>query len=642
MDQAMSDNKEWAALAQPPNRRNFDMRPLAFQIRDFKSINDSGVCYLSGDNITVLAGQNEAGKTAVLTALRDFDLDEGIAPKTADYQPDERLDAAPSVSVQFESDLNYILSELSNEDLTIPQRVIEHLKTDPTFWITRDFQAGKYSLDPTLAAMWETEGSSARADTEAVMETKRDETPTPPEETDPTAKTPANPLQPGEFAAWLHDRWPSFVYFDSFQDSLPREVDFADLQPKKKPTVPAPATAGVASTTPTATSPKAPGSVQDFVTMSDLDIDRVSALSEQDKSLGNYLSSRGAAITGDFLTYWKQKVDKDETVDIRVRHLRDSAGTLKLAFYVHDKSDQYPDQRSKGFLWFLSFYLKLAAVQKKYPGRKRLLLIDEPGSYLHARAQKDVLHLFEDRIAPSDEVIYSTHSPYLIPPDRLHRLRIVLKTTASGTKVLDRLTHPDLRGGDFADSLSPVIAAIGIDISQSINFNKERNLFVEGISDLMYVTAWARMFRPELIEKFNIFPGTGATTIPLLASLFIGWGFKFVVMLDNDDQGQSTRGKLTRDLSIMPSRIVHPRDAKAIEDLLSPEDFRALLSAMDNSLTLSACETPTAAIRRQSVDKVLLARTFSERAPNAKPTLTKKSNEGINRLLTDIIDAWQS
>jgi predicted ATP-dependent endonuclease of OLD family len=187
-----------------------------------------------------------------------------------------------------------------------------------------------------------------------------------------------------------------------------------------------------------------------------------------------------------------------------------------------------------------------------------------------------------------------------------------------------------------------VIAAIGIDISQSINFNKERNLFVEGISDLMYVTAWARMFRPELIEKFNIFPGTGATTIPLLASLFIGWGFKFVVMLDNDDQGQSTRGKLTRDLSIMPSRIVHPRDAKAIEDLLSPEDFRALLSAMDNSLTLSACETPTAAIRRQSVDKVLLARTFSERAPNAKPTLTKKSNEGINRLLTDIIDAWQS
>lgn len=107
------------------------------------------------------------------------------------------------------------------------------------------------------------------------------------------------------------------------------------------------------------------------------------------------------------------------------------------------------------------------------------MLIDEPGSYLHARAQRDVLHLFEDHIVAKNQIIYSTHSPYLIPPDKLHRLRIVLKTTESGTKVLDRLTHPDLRGEDFADSLARVITAIGIDISQSIGFNRERNLFVE-------------------------------------------------------------------------------------------------------------------------------------------------------------------
>jgi AAA ATPase domain len=618
------------------------VRPKAFQIKDFKSINDSGICHLSGDSITVLAGQNEAGKTAVLTALRDFDLGEGSAPNTADYQPDERLDAAPSVSVQFESDLNRIIAALLDEHFTVPRRVIQRLRADPTFWITRDLQAGKYSLDPTLAAMWESESSPEREpqpNAEAV-------TAEPAEPTSTEEPTPKR-LGPGEFAVWLRDEWPTFVYFDSFQDSLPRQVDFADLQPAKKaaPAAGSPLAAAQAASEPTATRKgpiKAPASVQDFVTLADLDIARVSALSDNDKSLGNYLSSRGAVISGDFLTYWKQKVDKDEAVDIRVRHLRDSAGTLKLAFYVHDKSDQYPDQRSKGFLWFLSFYLKLAAVKKKYPERKRLLLIDEPGSYLHARAQRDVLHLFEDRIVPSDQVIYSTHSPYLIPPDRLHRLRIVLKTTASGTKVLDRLTHPDLRGVNFADSLSPVIAAIGIDISQSINFNKERNLFVEGISDLMYVTAWAGMFNPELIEKFNIFPGTGATTIPLLASLFIGWGFNFVALLDNDEQGQSVREKLARDLLFPPSRIVHPRDAKAIEDLLSAEDFRALLGSMDNSLTLNPGETPTAAIRRQSIDKVLLARTFSERAAKSSITLTKKSHDGISRLLADILAAWRA
>ena len=71
------------------------MRPLAFRVGDFKSIEDSEICYLSGDGITVLAGQNEAGKSAVLTALRDFDLSPGEAPVTKDYQPDERSDSRP-------------------------------------------------------------------------------------------------------------------------------------------------------------------------------------------------------------------------------------------------------------------------------------------------------------------------------------------------------------------------------------------------------------------------------------------------------------------------------------------------------------------------------------------------------------------
>lgn len=112
-------------------------------------------------------------------------------------------------------------------------------------------------------------------------------------------------------------------------------------------------------------------------------------------------------------------------------------------------------------------------------------------------------------------------------------------------------------------------------------------------------------------------------------------------MLDNDEQGQSIREKLIRDLSIIPSRIVHPKDARTIEDLLSHEDFRALLGTMDSSLALNAGETPTAAIKRQSIDKVLLARTFSERT-NTKTALTKKSQDGISRLLADIFDAWQT
>jgi hypothetical protein len=628
------------------------MRPRAFRIRDFKSIADSGVCVLSGDGITVLAGQNEAGKTAVLSALRDFDLEENAPPTTLDYQPDERFDAHPTVSVQFDADVDHLVLMLKDDDMAIPAEVIEQVTQNPTFWIIRDLQTGKYSLDERLEKTWvraPSAGSEIKGEGE-VQTAAAAATPGDNEDESGTEEEASGPklLKAAEFAGWLRDYWPSFVYFDSFTDSLPRQVDFADLKPTPNKSAPTVSTAGTQAASTGATTavaakravrPKAPNSVQDLAVMADLDLELVATLAEQDKTLGNYLNSRSAAVTGDFLTYWKQRVDQQQTVDLLIRHVRDPEGTLKLAFYVHDRSDQYPDQRSKGFLWFLSFYLRLAATQKRYPTRKRLLLIDEPGSYLHARAQRDVLHLFEDRIAPRDQIIYSTHSPYLIPPDRLHRLRVVLKTE-SGTKILDRLTHPDLRGGDFADSLSPVITAIGIDISQSINFNKEGNLFTEGISDFMYLTSWARSFKPEFAERFNIFPGTGATTIPLLSSLFTGWGLNFVTLLDNDDQGKTIREKLMRDLSVAPSRIVHPKDAKAIEDMFSFEDFRALLGAMDGALTLHQAETPSSAIKRQNIDKVLLARTYSERAASGKLALTKKSQDAISRLLSDIWNAW--
>lgn len=606
------------------------MRPLAFRIRDFKSIVDSGICVLSGDNITVLAGQNEAGKTAVLTALRDFDLEEDVPPRTQDYQPDGRFDASPRVSVQFEFDIEHVITELRDDNKSIPEAAIGRLRRENVIWVTRDLETGRFALEPEIMDLWEPAERGEEAANSASQEA--------PKEEEVVELPEPEPLSAEGFAAWLRNYWPSFVYFDSFSDSLPREVEFQDLRSPKKPAAPPTAATGAASSSRAA--PKVASSVLDFVTMAELDLERVQTLAEQDKTLGNYLSSRSAAVTGDFLTYWKQKVDGEETVHLRVRHLRDSEGTLKLAFYVHDKIDQYPDQRSKGFLWFLSFYLRLAAARKRTPDKARLLLIDEPGSYLHARAQQDVLHLFEDRIAPKDQIIYSTHSPYLIPPDRLHRLRIVLKLTDAGTKVLNRLTHPELRGEDFADSLSPVITAIGIDITQSIGFNKQRNLFVEGISDLMYLTSWARSFRPELLEQFNIFPGSGATTIPLLGSLFIGWGLRFIVLLDNDEQGKAIREKLMRELSIAPARIVHPRDAKNIEDLLSHEDFRALLGKMDEALTLQPGEAPSSAIRRQGIDKVLLARTYSENVASGKWTLTRKSQDAIARLLTNIGDAW--
>ena len=322
-----------------------------------------------------------------------------------------------------------------------------------------------------------------------------------------------------------------------------------------------------------------------------------------------------------------------------MRHLRDETGKLKLAFYVRDQVDQYPAQRSKGFLWFLSFYLRLAANHKTSPDERRMLLIDEPGSYLHARAQRDILNLFENRIAPQEEIIYSTHSPFLIPSHTLHRVRVVMKTIQNGTRVYNRLTHPELRGQDFADTLTPLIQAIGIDLSQAFTFNRPKNVLVEGITDHIYLTNWAQLFRPVFNTEVNVLPSFGATTIPILASLFIGWRQTFAVLLDRDAEGLKVRERLTRELLVPEAQIVQPRNAIAIEDLFSAEDFRALLKALDPTLTLEANESPSAAVKRQNVDKVLLARTYAERVARGEKTLTNKTQRGIERLLDNLARA---
>jgi hypothetical protein len=569
------------------------MRPLAFRIRHFRSIIDSGVCDFSGDAITVLAGQNEWGKTAVLSALRDFDLDAGEAPATPDFLPEGMDDAQPEVWVQFSIEAADFDDAVKEDSLTPPIGMREKLLALSSVWIVRDMVKGMFDLAPPMRDEWA-----------AAIASYGDEA--------------TGWCSSATVATSLRRDWPQFVYFDTFADTLPREIAVAQL-----------------------TEPNCPQIVKDFLLLANIDPKRVVHLAENTKALNNYLDRQSEEVTTDFLTYWKQRGSVDQPARLHARAHRDASGAQKLGFFVRDRLDQYPDQRSKGFLWFLSFYLRLAASARDAVklAAGHLILVDEPGSYLHARAQRDILHLFEDRLTSSKgSVVYTTHSPYLLPADKLHRIRIVLKDGAKGTLVLDRLTHPAIRGHESADTLSPVLTSLGMDIRQALQFVRPKNLLVEGITDFIYITRWAARFQPSVSEAVNVFPSFGAGEVPKMASLFIGWGLPFAVLLDRDRNADAAKTTLQRDLLIDPSQIVQPNGATAIEDIFSAEDFRRLLQTLDPALTLESDERPSRAIERQKIDKVLLARRFAELdTPDA--TYTGKTRTSIERLLKDILNA---
>src|SRR5437879_5974894 len=87
------------------------------------------------------------------------------------------------------------------------------------------------------------------------------------------------------------------------------------------------------------------------------------------------------------------------------------------------------ESRSKGFQWFFSFYL-IFLVESDEGHKDAVLLLDEPGLHLHPTAQQELIEFFEE-LARSHQLLYTTHSPFLIDGQHLERIRPV-REDASG------------------------------------------------------------------------------------------------------------------------------------------------------------------------------------------------------------------
>ena len=137
------------------------------------------------------------------------------------------------------------------------------------------------------------------------------------------------------------------------------------------------------------------------------------------------------------------------------------------------------DERSRGFVWFFSFLAYFSELEEGQTSNL-ILLLDEPGLSLHARAQQDLLRLIDERLAPRYQVIYTTHSPFMVSPGQFHRVRTVIDQEKGGTKVSAEIFKAD------DDTVSPLLTAMGIEMTQTL-FIGEHTLLLEGPSDLIYL-----------------------------------------------------------------------------------------------------------------------------------------------------------
>jgi predicted ATP-dependent endonuclease of OLD family len=236
-----------------------------------------------------------------------------------------------------------------------------------------------------------------------------------------------------------------------------------------------------------------------------------------------------------------------------------------------------------------------------------VILIDEPGLYLHATAQQDVLDVLEKSIAQEAQVVFSTHSPYLIDPDRFDRLRLIIKDQDSGTVIQGKV-----HAGADRETMTPIVTAIGLSISHEFSVAGRKNVLVEGITDYFYLQAMRRLVPGNLLDGITFIPCVGAPKVPQIASLLIGWGLGFVALLDRDAAGKRAAKILKQQLLLPKDRVIYPgtQEGTAIEDLFTTGDFGKYVLRRPSAKDVSNSK----AAKSEALDGALLARQFFQRA----------------------------
>lgn len=254
---------------------------------------------------------------------------------------------------------------------------------------------------------------------------------------------------------------------------------------------------------------------------------------------------------------------------------------------ANHKVDVPLSERSAGFVWFFSFLAQFKQMRKKHPGA--IILLDEPGLTLHGKAQSDLLRYIIERLLGEHQVIYSTHSPFMVPSDRLEDVRVVEdvvekdardRAVVKGTKVSSDVLTVD------EDTLFPLQAHLGYEITQSL-FIGANTLLVEGPSDILYLqvasAALKKRGREGLSPKWTICPSGGIDKISPFASLFRGKGINIAVLCDYGD-GDKTKVQKLRTSQILKSEGIFVatdftgKSESDIEDFFTPELFTSIVN----------------------------------------------------------------
>lgn len=538
-----------------------------FRVTDFRSVVDSG--WIDASDVTALIGENEAGKTNLLLPLWKLNPSGNGEINLLDDMPRSRY-----AEMRLEPEKHDFIRCIF--ELTDAERSTSHkFGADPTktgtIEVVRDFK-GRVGIWFCDDRDFDTLNAYEPQELQEAVEG---------EEAEAREKGPS-------LFNYLESELPKFVYYSNYgnldaQIYLPHVVDNMkrdDLSAKE------------------AAKARTLQVLFDLVNLSPeevLELARATGVSERVNQHGQridiankteeeiqlddeqlrtraaLLQSASSKLTKSFREWWKQG-------DYRFRLQADGN-----YFRIWVADDRRPEEielenRSTGLQWFLSFFL-VFTYESEDTHDNAIVLLDEPGHSLHPLAQRD-LSAFFDNLSKTHQIVFTTHSPFMIDADRLDRVRKVYVDNDGGTIASSNLAvGRDKSGAKDAGATYAVHSALNLSVAESLLLGC-KPIIVEGPSDQHYLsTIKAILISKGLIQPTAelVFPPSGgAKTAKIIASILMGRDDALpTVLLDGDTAGKQAAQALQeslyvgkKELVLTTNEFVDGFDESEIEDLL--------------------------------------------------------------------------
>lgn len=621
------------------------MKLKRVQIQKYQNIVNSDEVEID-DKITCLVGKNESGKTAFLQALHKLNPHYPIEFKALEQYPrwryklDERrgdINSDPVVRAIFELEASELecLDENFGAGTLKSNLLVVSKYYDNEIIYELDIDELKILRDKLLLLPEDSDLRKAMNQKKTLESFQKgwgeawNEIQEPTEEEKELNSLVESGLSQ-EIEALLSQFLPTIFYFDEYS-SLPGRIKLEDFLNK----------------------PSEELSGQERTADALLDLagtDRESIKTDEFEDRIAELEASASLITQTVLEYWTQndhisvdfKVDKDIERHPNGNHtIRAHYLDIRLRDLIHDVTINF-DRRSSGFKWFFSFLIAFSEFE--HSDIPIIILLDEPGLNLHAKAQNDFLRFIKEKLSVDHQVIYTTHSPFMVEPKNLHQVRLVEDVTTIKNKVGSKITS-DIFSTNY-DTIFPLQNALGYDIAQNLFVGKQ-NLIVEGTSDFVYFNILSRHLESKNREhldftKITITPVGGASKVATFVAL-LGQHLDATVFVDAVKNGNQrindliSRGLLQNDKYLTPADFLNGKVEADIEDLFQSEDYLRLYNdAFNEQLKPSDLKGKDPIVRR-------IART-REDFDHGKPAevLLRNTDRYLNSISDDTLDRFEA